>query len=178
MPVPTHAAARGGSPILLTVTGAIDRTNRGAFDPTADILMGKQNVRFERAYAVDYAALAALPARRFSATLEYDQKPHALAGPLLQDVLHLAGARLRDETELTLRAVDGYAPVLRVADARRRAYIVATHIDGKPLALGGLGPLWAVYEADRFPDVAARPVKERFGQCPWALYHIDVAATK
>ena len=45
---------------------------------------------------------------------------------------------------------------------------------GAGMALGGLGPLWAVYDADKVPEMAARPVAERFGSCPWALYHIDV----
>jgi hypothetical protein len=44
------------------------------------------------------------------------------------------------------------------------------------MALGGLGPLWGIYDADRFPDMAAKPVDQRFALCPWALYHIDVQA--
>jgi hypothetical protein len=43
------------------------------------------------------------------------------------------------------------------------------------MALGGLGPLWAVYDADRFPDMAARPLNQRFGLCPWGIYHIHVS---
>ena len=52
--------------------------------------------------------------------------------------------------------------------------IVATAIDGVPLWIGGLGPLWAVVDADRLPALKDKPVKERFAQCPWGLYHIDV----
>jgi hypothetical protein len=33
-----------------------------------------------------------------------------------------------------------------------------------------------VYDADRFADMAAKPVNERFGGCPWATYHIEVNA--
>src|SRR3954454_10674797 len=84
-PTPGSAATRAASPVVLTITGAVDKINRGGFDATSDILMGKQSLRFDRAYAVDYAAIAALPARHFTATLEYDQKAHALAGPLLLD---------------------------------------------------------------------------------------------
>lgn len=73
-----------------------------------------------------------------------------------------------------LRAVDGYAAVITAAEARARRYIVATHLDGAPMPLGGLGPLWAVYDADRVPQMAARPLAERFGACPWALYHVEV----
>jgi hypothetical protein len=72
--------------------------------------------------------------------------------------------------------VDGYAAVVPLAQARAQRFIVATHLDGEAMALGGLGPLWAVYDADRIPEMAAKPVAERFGSCPWALYHIDVQA--
>ena len=44
------------------------------------------------------------------------------------------------------------------------------------MALGGLGPLWVVFDADRFADMAAKPVTERFSLCPWATYSIDVKA--
>ena len=58
--------------------------------------------------------------------------------------------------------------------AKAQRFIVATHLDGAPMALGGLGPLWAIYDADRVPEMASRPVGERFSTCPWALYHIEV----
>ena len=60
--------------------------------------------------------------------------------------------------------------------AREQGFIVATHMDGQPMALGGLGPLWAIPDADRVPELAAKPLAQRFGGCPWSLYHIDVAA--
>jgi hypothetical protein len=31
-----------------------------------------------------------------------------------------------------------------------------------------------VYEPDRFPEMAAKPVTDRFALCPWGLYHIEV----
>ena len=46
----------------------------------------------------------------------------------------------------------------------------------KVIAVGGLGPIWAVYDADRFPDKAAKPLNDRFAGCPWGLYHIEVTA--
>lgn len=107
-------------------------------------------------------------------TLEYDGKQHELSGPLLADVLQAAGAA--SEGKLAMRAVDGYAPTLSIADVRRYRFIVATHLDGQTMPLGGLGPLWAVYEPDRFPEMAARPLPERFVNCPWAMFHIGVQA--
>jgi hypothetical protein len=175
--LPVRAAARAGrGPALLTLTGAIKTSNRGPLDPALDQMMHKQGLSFGKALALDFAALAALPAVTIRPTLEYDARAHTLRGPLLPDVLALAGARLADTGKVVLRAVDGYAVTLTGAQARAQRFIVATHLDGKPMPLGGLGPLWAVYDADRVPEMAARPLAERFGSCPWALYHIDVAA--
>jgi hypothetical protein len=168
-------AVRQG-PVLLTITGQIGHANRGPFDPVADQMMGKQKISFSKAYAVDYAALTRLPQHAIVPTLEYDAKPHRLRGPRLLDVLALAGARPAAQHKLVLRAVDGYAAIVTVEEARRKAFILATHLDGQPMPLGGLGPLWAVYDADRVPEAAARPLGERFAACPWALYHIDIQA--
>jgi hypothetical protein len=171
---PARAASATAGPALLTITGAVGKTNRGKLDPVKDQMMHKQKVAFERAYAFDFAAIAALPAVTIKPTLEYDGKPHALSGPLLLDVVKAAGARLNDDSKLLLRAVDGYVAGVTVAQARAQRYIVATHLDGAPMPLGGLGPLWAIYDADKVPEMAAKPLPERFGACPWALYHIEI----
>lgn len=175
LPVSTLAAAPVKGPALLTVTGAITRANRGALDPVRDQMMYKQKLAFDKAAAFDFAALLALPSVQIRPTLEYDAKVHTLRGPLLADVLKAAGVQAKDKLKVTLRAVDGYAASLALAETRVMGMIVATHLDGQPMALGGLGPLWAVYDADRVPAAAARPLAERFASCPWALYHIDVS---
>lgn len=173
--LPSHAAANTG-PTLLTVTGAIGAGNRGKLDPVRDQLMYKQKLAFDKAHAFDYAALTALPAVTIKPTLEYDGKQHTLRGPLLLDVMKATGAKLHDNSKLVLRAIDGFAALVTVAQARAQRFIVATHVDGAPMALGGLGPLWAVYDADKVPEMAVKPVTDRFGQCPWGLYHIEVQA--
>ncbi len=172
-------SGQGGtaSPALLTITGAIGKGNRGPIDPPMDQMMVKQKVSFDKAHTLDFGTLTTLPAVTIKPTLEYDNKVHTLKGPLLADVLKVAGATPADGIKLQLRAVDGYSPAITMADARKYRFIVATHLDGKPMPLGGLGPLWAVYDADRFADMAAMKVTERFGLCPWGLYHIDVPTT-
>ena len=169
-----NARKTSSGPTLLTVSGLIGAGNRGPLDPALDQMMAKQKLVFSKAHAFDFAAIAALPAVTINPTLEYDNKPHTLKGPLLMDVLKLSGVKPNDKTTLFLRAVDGYAAAIPATEATQRRFILATHLDGRPMALGGLGPLWAVYDADRFADMAAKPVTERFASCPWATYHIEV----
>jgi hypothetical protein len=166
----------GGGPTLLTVTGAIGKPNRGGFDPLRDQMMGKQKLSFDKAHAFDFVALCALPAVTIKPTLEYDGKVHTLRGPTLLDVVRAAGADANGGGTLVLRAIDGYAVSVSMAQARAQRFLVATHLDGAAMALGGLGPLWAIYDADRLPELASKPLAERFGACPWGLYHIEVQA--
>ena len=161
---------------LLTVAGTITRKNRGPLDAALDQLMVKHKAQFTKAWQFDAAMLARLPSVTITPTLEYDAKPHTLSGPLLSAVVEAAGVAAGASVMLGLRAIDGYTVGLSLADARAYRMIVATTLDGAPLSLGGLGPLWAVYDADRLPAFKDKPLKERFGLCPWGLYFIDARA--
>ena len=177
---PTAVAAAASTartgPGLLTVAGAITRSNRGAIDPALDQLLLKHGRTFDKAWEFDSAMLARLPAVTIQPTLEYDARPHKLSGPLLTSVLGAAGVAAVAVVMLTLRAIDGYAVGVSLADASRYRMIVATAVDGVPMSLGGLGPLWAVYDADRVPEFADKPLKQRFALSPWGLYYIEVKA--
>lgn len=164
--------ARQAGPTLLTLSGEVAHPNRGRLDPALDQLLAKHGVRFERARSFTYADLAALPAVEIRPTLEYDARPHRLRGPLLSHLLDIAGADRSAGVTLSLRALDGYTVELSFAELQQRAVIVATHIDGAPLPLGGLGPLWAVFDPAAQAGLAARPLPERFAQCPWGLYSV------
>ena len=159
-------------PAILTVSGLTGKGNRGALDPALDQMMVKHKAQFDKAHAFDFAALTAMPAVTIKPTIEYDAKVHTLKGPLLNDVIRAAGAP--DGSRLLMRAVDGYTIMLTMEEAQKYRFIVATHFEGQPMPLGGLGPLFAVYEADKFPDMMAKPIAERFSLCPWGLYHIEV----
>ncbi|MBB3213627.1 hypothetical protein FHW67_002925 [Herbaspirillum sp. Sphag1AN] len=167
----SKSCAAPAGPTLLTITGAIGAGNRGALDAALDQLMVKQKLVFERAHVFDFSTLSSLPRQTIKPTLEYDEQQHLLQGPLISDVLAAAGAA--NANNILLRAIDGYVVMVSAADIRRYGFIIATHLDGKPLPLGGLGPLWAVYDADRFPEMMERPVSARFALCPWGIYHIE-----
>ena len=175
--VPARAADTGHCPAgpgWLTVAGATGRSNRGPLNRALDQLMVKHGAKFERAWVFDTAALARLPGTTIQPTLEYDAKVHQLRGPLLSAVVEAAGVAPDAQVMLGLRALDGYTVALSLADARSYRMIVATSLDGGPMNLGGLGPLWAVYDADRLPAFRDKPLEDRFGLCPWGLYYIEV----
>ena len=174
-PESAPARRRAGGPGLLTITGAIGRGNRGP-RTALDQMLVKQQIAFDKAHVFDAPALHRLPAVTIRPTLEYDARPHTLQGPLLTEVLQAAGVKTGVARQLLLRAIDGYTVPLSLAQARQQRFIVATHLDGQPLALGGLGPLWAVFDADRDAAMATKPLPERFAACPWGLYHIEVQA--
>ena len=137
------------SPGLITVSGLISRSNRAPFNPALDQLMTKHGATFDKAWEFDAAMLARLPAVTIQPTLEYDAKVHNLSGPLLTSVVEAAGVAPGASVILNLRAVDGYTVPVSLADVRAYRMIVATTLDGVAMSLGGLGPLWAVYDADR-----------------------------
>ncbi|ANB76569.1 hypothetical protein [Paraburkholderia phytofirmans] len=178
--VPAFASKRAGnaacaaSPVILTIAGAIKRSNRGALDPAFDPLLAKHQVKFSQAYGVDLPFIASMPVVTIKPTIEYDARPHTLSGPLLGDVLDHVGAPAAGSTQIVMRAVDGYAVMTTLDKVHDYRMIVATHMDGKPLPLGGLGPLWAVYDPDHIPELAGKPLKDRFVLSPWGLYQIQV----
>ena len=161
-------------PTLLTMSGAITRSNRGATDPAQEPLFARQAIHFDKAWALSFADLTRMPANELHATLPFDGKLHTLRGPYLAQVLATAGAATRDNTRVVLHGLDGTPVSLSLGGLRQYRFIVATHMDGQPLALGGLGPLWAMYAADQFADKTAKPLAERYLDCPWGLYHIEV----
>ncbi|MFL9890009.1 putative pterin-binding protein [Paraburkholderia sp. RL17-381-BIF-C] len=173
---PARKQACAASPVILTISGAIRRHNRGALDPAFDQLLAKHQVKFSEAYGVDSALIASMPAVAIKPTTEYDSRQHTLSGPLLTHVLEHVGAPSAGNTQIVMHAVDGYAVATTLDKVRAYQFIVATQMDGKPLPLGGVGPLWATYDADNIPEFSNKPLKDRFELSPWGLYHLQVAA--
>ncbi len=156
---PARHDACTASPVVLTITGAIKRHNRGALDPAFDQLLAKHQVKFSQAYGVDFPLIASMPAVTIKPTTEYDSRQHTLSGPLLTDVLEHVGAPNAGSTQILMHAVDGYAIMTTLDKVRAYKFIVATQMDGKPLPLGGVGPLWATYDADKTPELSNKPLK-------------------
>lgn len=65
-----HAADTLQGPTVLTVTGAVGKPNRPAFDPFTDAFLKVRGVSFTGAHAFDRASLAALPQASITARIE------------------------------------------------------------------------------------------------------------
>lgn len=141
-------------PVLVTVAGAVDNTNRGPVDPFADGFFAFHEIAFERAVEFDLAALEALGMHEMRAHYPNWPGPSTFEGPLLADVLAAAGAT---GTRLRAVALDGYAAEVPLADLQKYPVILALKRDGRYLGLGGRGPAWVVYPREDYPELQAAP---------------------
>ena len=177
-----HAPARcgdgGAAATVLTISGPGVRGNRGPLEPGRDLLLKNHGLSFDSAWTASATVLDQLAAETIAPHVEYDSQVHRLSGPLLATVLQAAGVdTARAATQgwwLGLQAIDGYRAQLPLSQALRWRMLLATRMDGQRLSLGGLGPQWAVYDADHIAELADRPLKERFAQAPWGLYHVGL----
>jgi len=138
---------RAAEPVVLTVTGNVAAPNRGPVDAFADPVFAHLEVKFEKGFTFTLAELKALPQR--SVTVRYKEWPREVtaSGPALAEVLKAAGA---SGAKVLVQAVDGYAPEFSSEDVAKDKMILALEADGKPLPLGGRGPLWLLGPKDSF----------------------------
>jgi hypothetical protein len=118
---------------------------------------------------LDMAALEALPQRSFTTATPWYKAPVAFTGPLLRDVLALAGAQ---GTQITAVALNDYKVELPFDDVRRWDVVLARLLDGKPMATREKGPLFIVYP---FHESAELRSERYFARCAWQLRRLIVA---
>jgi len=175
-----HALAskeKNDSQVIITITGDIKSTNRGGLDPVKDQLMYKRGIKFNKAHAFTLADIEKLPTKTISPTMEYDGRVHKLSGPRLIDVLTKVGFASSKDVKILMYGLDGYTPQVSLADVQKYDFILATRIDGELLSIGGFGPLFAIYDADRIKEFSKKPLNQRFVACPWGLYCIEVKSS-
>lgn len=113
-------------------------------------------------------ALEELPQRTLTTHVPWTKVAHAYRGPLLRDVLRLAGAT---GSSLKALALNDYQVLIPVDDALRYDVIIATRIDGEPVPVRKLGPLLVMYPFDADPVLKDRHFYER---AIWQLKSIVV----
>jgi len=168
--VPAAPALAEGGPAVLTVTGKIAKSNRGPLDPFRDQLFDRFTAGFDKAYAFDLADLQALPQHEMTVSFpEWEGASHSFAGPLVAEVLAIAGA---EGTRIGFTAFDGYASEFERAVLEKAGFILALSMDGEPLGFGGVGPIWLMVSPDIEP---AFPEGEpSTAGLTWGLFHIGV----
>ena len=157
-------APRG--PVVLIVAGNIAAVNRGPYDPLLDPFLAYHEKSFEAAAEFDRAMLEGLGLHEVELTYEGWPETTRFAGPRLADLLGFVGAR---GNALTVTALDGFAVDITAEELAERDWIVALERDGRPLGIGGRGPLWIVYGVTG--SVASHDDEARW---PWAVFYIEV----
>ncbi|MEM7490262.1 MAG: hypothetical protein AAF390_14165 [Pseudomonadota bacterium] len=165
-PADAEIAAPEGQ-VLVTLGGALAEGNRGASTAEDLTVLGKLGAVFETGIALDAEMLAALPAREIAKTLPGSDVPATFSGPTLAAVMAMAGA----EGKMAIPfALDGYQAEIPWEMIEAHDPILATHVDGRPLGIGGLGPTMTV-----FPVVEDAEVYESFLPLQvWATVYVGV----
>lgn len=163
---PASAAEAPKGMVLLTIAGQVGETNRGPLDPHEDGFLKYQERSFQKAFAVDRGTLEALPQHEITIDVEGWPRSHKLKGPLVADVLKLAGA---EGKTVTFYALDGFATRFEPKELQERAWVLAHTADGRPLGIGGRGPLWMAYDV---PSGKASTDEE--GRWAWAVFYAEV----
>lgn len=137
-------------PVVLTLTGRVRQPNAGA---TAQF---------------DMAMLEKLPQTSFSTRTPWYAAPRRFTGPLLRDVLAMAGAQ---GTLLRVAALNDYKVDVPWADAQRHDLIIARLLDGQPMAVRDKGPLFMIYPFDDQPELRSAVY---YSRSAWQLKAIEV----
>ena len=170
----------GLQPVVLTIAGPGVQPNRGKPQAVADRMLNMHGYQFDAAWSCGMDAINSLQQHRLSTVAEYDEAEHNLQGPLLENVLQAAGVDVAQAIAqghwLTLQGIDGYRTHLPITQAVRWRMLLATQLDAQPLAMGGVGPLWAMFAPQHIAELSQLPIKQRFQAAVWGLYFIQISA--
>lgn len=147
------AQAVGAKPkgkIILTLTGAIAKTNTPG------------------AFVFDAAMIDQLPVRAITTASPWFKNVGTFSGPLLSDVLAMAGAT---GTQLQIKALNDYKVQVPSEDGLKYGAILARKIDGKTLSVRDKGPLFLIYPFDERPELRNDIF---YGRAIWQINTIDV----
>ena len=162
---PASAQDAAGRQPILTITGNIAEANRPAFDDFADAYLKFREKSFDKAYQFTLDSLQALPQKTITAQAEKWKYPVELTGPSLASVLDSAGAAGKP---ITVTALDGYSITYSLEEIAAQDWILAWKANGKPLSIGGRGPLWLIHPSGATPapdDIEARWI--------WSVFVIE-----
>jgi hypothetical protein len=137
-------------PVVLSLSGRVRQTNRGA---TASF---------------DMAMLERLPQASYSTRTPWYAQARKFTGPLLRDVLAMAGSH---GSQLRALALNDYRVDIPVEDVQRYDVLLARLLDDKPMPVRDKGPLFIIYPFDQHASLRNALY---FSRCAWQLKSIEV----
>jgi hypothetical protein len=170
--LPAIAAEQMEAPkdmVVLTVGGAVDRTNRGPIDVKRDEFLAHLQISFTRAFAFDRPMLARLKQDTVTGVANESSGARSFTGPSLKEVLAAAGASVH-LAKVTFRGIDGFLVELNNHDIEDGDWILALEADGQPLGIGQQGPLW-LRNSPRKDRAPTMDEKERW---VWSVFYMQV----
>lgn len=155
--------------VLITLGGNVTETNLPARTSEDGGLFGFLEIAYERATGFDAAMLDGLPQVEIMISYgpEGKERDITFTGPLLQDVMEMAGA---SGTTAKPMAMDGYQAEISWSDIETSQPILATHADGAPMGIGAYGPTMIVFPHSEDPEVQ----EAQAAQQVWALAFIEI----
>ena len=148
--LPSQALDKPSGPVVLTVSGRVRHVNEGA---SAHLDMGM---------------LEAIQQQTLFTRTPWFAQARRFTGPLLRDVLALAGAH---GSTLRLIALNDYRVDMPMDDVQRHDVLLARLIDDKPLTVRDKGPLFVIYPFDTKPELRSAVY---YSRSAWQLRTIEV----
>ncbi|MFO1220279.1 MAG: hypothetical protein U1E89_18105 [Burkholderiaceae bacterium] len=136
--------------VVLAISGKITHANRGA---TA---------------VFDMDMLAALPQHSVTTRTPWFAQPRKFTGPLLRDVLALAGAQGQT---LRVGALNDYRIDIPFDDVHHFDVVLARLLDDTPMTVREKGPLFMIYPFDSVPALRS---PRYYSRSVWQLISIEV----
>lgn len=146
----SHALDIPKGKVILSITGNIRLKNA---DDRADF---------------DMDMLAALPQHSFSTSNPWYKESKKFTGPLLRDVLALAGAQ---GSMLKAEALNNFKVDIPMADTQQFPMVLARLMDDKPMPTREKGPLFIVYPFDTNTELHSA---RYYSRSAWQLRTLDV----
>lgn len=137
-------------PVMLTISGAIERTNVG------------DEAHFDR------AMLNALSQHEARTNTPWTEQAHDYRGPLMRELLAHVGAQ---GERVLVAALNGYDVKIPMDDFVAYDVLLAIERDGEPMPIREYGPLWVLYPFDYHEVLLSEKMRFR---AVWQVMRIDV----
>ena len=154
-------------PVVLTIVGEIENTNRPSFDAFSDPFINYHERTFDKAAEFDVSMLESLGMHEIEVNYEDWPGPVQLGGPRLSDLLEAVGA---EPEAMVVLALDGFAVDITSDALAKEDWIVAIKQDGGYMGVGQRGPAWVVFDPGDDKSITA----EEEGSWPWAAFFIEI----